>query len=363
VTPRDPAWSADAEYMVWAKLHSDARFNLATSANVPLRELPFRPEDLELTGPGRYGYPPLVEALAAHARVPAENVVAVSGGTSMANHLALAALLEPGDEAIVESPTYTLLPAVVRYLGAAVVALPRRPEDGYAIDASDVRRRLSPRTRVVVLTNLHNPTSVFARDGELAEVRNVAREAGIRVLVDEVYLDAAFEDATPTAFHLGPEVVVTSSLTKVYGLSGLRCGWILADADLARALWRLNDLFGVNAPPVTDRLAVLALARLPAYRERARAILSANRPLLDGFLAARDDLEAVRTRHGTTVFPRLRAGSVDALCGRLRERYATSVVPGRFFGAPAHFRIGIGGDTSMVEEGLGRLAEALDEGK
>jgi aspartate/methionine/tyrosine aminotransferase len=183
------------------------------------------------------------------------------------------------------------------------------------------------------------------------------------VLVDEAYLDAAFEAAPATAFRLGPEVVVTNSLTKVYGLSGLRCGWILADAALARALWRLNDLFGVNAPHVAERLAVLALARLADYRERARAILGRNRPLLARFLASRHDLEAVNTAHGTTAFPRLVNGSVNGLCALLRERYETSVVPGRFFGAPGNFRIGIGGDTAMVEEGLRRLGEALDGAK
>jgi aspartate/methionine/tyrosine aminotransferase len=281
----------------------------------------------------------------------------------MANHLALAALLRPGDEALIETPTYSLMAAVVRYLGATVVDFPRRPENAYALEPEEIRRRLTPRTRVIVLTNLHNPTSVLCRQEALRAVQEVAREARCRVLVDEVYLDAAFEDAPPTSFRLGPEFVVTSSLTKVYGLSGLRCGWILAEAPLAQAIWRLIDLFGVNAPHAADRIALVALAHLDEVRERARRLLAANRPLLEGFLGARDDLEVVRTRHGTTAFPRLRRGTVDDLVQRLRSRYDTSVVPGRFFGAPGHIRIGIGGDTSMVKEGLGRLAQALDETK
>ena len=364
-TPPPPAWAGDAEYMVWAKLHSAARYNLATSGlgNLPLRDLPVRLDDLDLTGPGGYGHPPLVEALAAHSKVDPANVVAISGGTSFANHLALAALLRPGDEALIESPAYSLMAAVVRYLGATVEDFPRRHEDGYALDAAEIRQRLTSRTRVIVLTNLHNPTSVLCREDALRAVQDVAREAKCRVLVDEVYLEAAFEDAPPSSFHLGPEFVVTSSLTKVYGLSGLRCGWILADPDLARALWRLNDLFGVNAPHAAESLALIALADLEDIKERARRVLSANRPLLEGFLGARDDLDVVRTRYGTTSFPRLRRGSVDELCTRLRARYETSVVPGRFFGAPGHIRVGIGGDTSMVKEGLGRLAQALDETK
>ena len=92
--------------------------------------------------------------------------------------------------------------------------------------------------------------------------------------------------------------MVTSSLTKVYGLCGLRCGWILAEPELARALWRLNDLFGVNAPHPVERLAVLALEDLAAIRERARRLLAANRPLLRGFLESREDLEVVRPSLG-----------------------------------------------------------------
>jgi aspartate/methionine/tyrosine aminotransferase len=356
-------WTADAEYMVWAKLQSGARYNLATSgvANLSLGELPTRLEDLELTASGAYGYAPLVEAIAAHVGTAPECVVVPGGGTSFANHLALAGLVGSGDEVLIESPAYSLVAAVARFLGATVTSFPRRAEDGYALDPEAVRSRLSLRTRVIVVTNLHNPTSVQAGEEALRAVGAIAREAGCRVLVDEVYREAVFDNTPRSAFHLGPEFVVTSSLTKVYGLSGLRCGWILAEPELARAFWRLNDLFAAGAPHAVERLAVAALNDLPAIRERARRLLSANRPLLRGFLESRDDLEVVRPPWGTTVFPRLRHGSVEALSDRLRNAYETSIVPGRFFGAEAHFRIGIGGETSMVREGLQRLARALDE--
>ena len=356
-------WAADAEYMVWAKLHSGARFNLATSgiANLPLGDLPAHLADLELTASGAYGYAPLVEAVAAHVGAPTDCVVVAGGGTSFANHLVLAGLVGPGDEVLIEAPAYRLMAAVARYLGATVTEFPRRAEDGFAIDPEAIRSRLTPRTRVIVLTNLHNPTSVQADEGTLRALGEIAREARGKVLVDEVYREAVFDGMPRSAFHLGPEFVVTSSLTKVYGLSGLRCGWILAEPELAHSLWRLNDLFGVNAPHLVERLAVVAFQGLPAIRERARRLLDANRPYLRAFLESREDLDVVRPPAGTTAFPRLRSGSVDLLVDRLRNRYETSVVPGRFFGAPAHFRIGIGGETGMVREGLQRLGRALDD--
>lgn len=355
-------WEAHAAYMEWAKLHSGARFNLATSGlpHLPLRDLRVRLEDLELTSDAGYGYPPLLEAIARHTGAEPENVV-LAAGTAMANHLALAGLVEAGDEVLIEDPAYPMMAAVAAYRGAQVRGFPRRIEDGFRIDPDEVRRALSPRTRVIVVTNLHNPSSVLTDRETLSALAALAEEAGAWLLVDEAYLEAVFEQTPATAFHLGARVVVTSSLTKVYGLSGLRCGWVLAPEDLARRLWRLNDIFGATAPHVPERISVLAFGQLPALRARARQRLAANRPLLEAFLRSHDDLAWVPTRWGTTAFPRLRGGRADEVCARLREVYQTSVVPGRLFGAADSIRIGLGGETAGLREGLSRLGQALDD--
>jgi hypothetical protein len=349
-------------YIEWAKLASDAPFNLARSdvAPYPLALLPLAPGDLELTGDDSYGWAPLQERLAAKAGVAPDCVVAAIGA-SMANHLAMAAVLEPGDEVLIEEPTYEALTDVARYLGAVVHRFPRRFMDGFRLDPDAVARALTPRTRLVVTTDLHNPSGARAEGAALSEVVAEAERRGSLVLVDEVYLEACFDTATPSAFHLGDNVLATSSLTKAYGLSGLRCGWILAPPALAQRMWRLNDLFGVTPAHPAERLSVVALDHLPEIAARARALVARNRALLDAFLDARGDLEAVRPHAGTIAFPRLAKGSVEALVRLLRERYATSVVPGRFFGAADHFRLGFGGETAMVEEGLARLGRALDE--
>src|SRR5207248_1306843 len=163
--------------------------------------------------------------------------------------------------------------------------------------------------------------------------------AGARVLVDEVYLELPWIEGDRSgpgprsAFHLGPTFVVTSSLTKGYGLGGIRCGWILAEPALAGRMWSLLDLTVGAVPHVTERLGLVALRELPRLADRARVLLAANRTLLDRFLDRRDDLDAVRPPSGTVVFPRWAEGDVAPLCDRLRERYDTTVVPGRFFGA------------------------------
>ncbi|HEY6393663.1 MAG TPA: aminotransferase class I/II-fold pyridoxal phosphate-dependent enzyme [Bryobacteraceae bacterium] len=350
-------------YMQWAKKRSSSRFNLATSglASYSLSQLPVKIEDLDpLSRGGDYGYPPLQQALAAHCGVSVENVVAATGA-SMANQLAMAAILEPGDEVLVEHPTYELLLAALGYLQADIRRFARRPETGFALDPSEIERAITSRTRLIVLTNLHNPSSVLTEETALREIGGIARRANARVLVDEVYLEAAFDLAPKSAFHLGPEFVITNSLTKVYGLSGLRCGWILADAELARRIWLLDDLFGVNAAHPAERLSVIAFQNFDRIRARARALLDTNRPILNQFLATRNDLEVQPIRFGTTVFPRLLSGPVDDFCELLRGKYDGTVVPGSFFEMPEHFRIGIGGETKHLVESLERLGAALDE--
>jgi hypothetical protein len=349
--------------MEWAKTHSHARFNLATSglASVPLAEFPVRLEDLEVTGPAGYGFEALQQRLAKHTGAPVECVVAAHG-TSMANYLALAACIEPGDEILVEQPTYELLLAAARFLGARMKRFSRRFDDSFRVDPSEIERNITPATRLIVLTNLHNPSSVLVEDTTLRQIGEMAGRVGARVLVDEVYLDAAFSLAPRSAFHLEPErFVVTSSLTKVYGLSGLRCGWILAEPELARRIWGINDLMNASAVHAAERMSVIALDHLDLFRNRARKLLDGNRRLLNRFLDSRKDLQAVRPEFGTIVFPRLSGGRVDDFSKFLRERFESTVVPGRFFELPEHFRLGIGGDTPTLEAGLERLSAALDQ--
>ena len=353
-----------SEYMEWAKTRSAARFNLASSgvAAFPLAELPARIEDLEISGDSAYGYPPLQERLARKAGVDPDRIVHATG-TSMANFLVLAAAADAGDEVLIEEPAYSLLVDAARWLRLDVRRFARRAEEGFRVDPRQVERALSPRTRLVVLTNLHNPSSAFTSPEDLRAVGEAARSVGALVLVDEVYLESLAVLGRPSgsASHLGPGVVVTSSLTKAYGLSGLRCGWAVADPDLARRMWRLNDLFGVIPAHPAERLSIVALDHLDLIAARARAILEANTDGANAFLATRPDLACPPVDGGIIAFPRLLRGDVESLCRRLRERHETTVVPGRFFGAPSHFRLALGCSRETFEEGLERLARALDE--
>ena len=349
-----------SDYMQWSKTQSRAQFNLATSgvAPFPFRELPIDLKELEINGDDSYGYAPLQQAIAAHHGVDPDCVVE-SAGTSMANHLAMAAIIELGDEVLIEHPVYGPILDIAHYLEANVKRFRRPEENGWAIDPAEIRRCVTPKTRMIVITNLHNPTSVLTPDSVLREIGDIAQSVGALVLVDEVYLDAVYEDTPRTSFHLGPEFVVTSSLTKVYGLSGLRCGWILAQPDLARKMHRLNDLYSATPVHPGELLSVAAFQHLDLLRERARRIVEADRKLLRAFLEEQSNLSSVSTEWGTTSFPRLVNGNTDAFLRRLQVEFDTSAVPGRFFEMPDHFRIGMGVSTEMFAEGLNRINRAL----
>lgn len=359
ISSRSTAYSP---YMEWAKLHSMAPHNLATSGmiNLPLADLGVTIEQLEINGPSIYSYQPLLQAIAKRYRVP-ENCVASAIGTSLANYLALAATTEPGDEILVEQPTYELIITTARYLGLTIRRFPRRPENNFAIDPNDVKQNLSSHTRAIVICNLHNPTGALTADSTLRELGMLAASVNAYVIVDEVYREMLFEPEPQSSFLLDPErFIVTNSLTKAYGLSGLRCGWVLAAPNLVRRIFRINDLHGATFAHPAELLSVIAFEKLAQISARMKSLLDTNRTLLLEFLRSRDELEYFWPEYGTIAFPRLKTGNVEPLWRMLREEFEVSVVPGRFFESPDRFRMGVGTPTQSVMDALQQFSRGLD---
>jgi aspartate/methionine/tyrosine aminotransferase len=352
-----------SDYMHFAKTRTAARYNLASSgvADCTIEDLALEPCALALHGANAYGYPPLIDRIAGRFGVDPACVVAPGGGTSFANHLALANILSPGDEVLIEAPTYSLITDTLHYLRADIRTFARRPDERWQIDPGIVKSALTPRTRLIILTNLHNPSGAFTDAATMAEVAGAASRIGARVLIDEVYRELMFANGeASTSFHPDGNIVVTGSLTKAYGLSGLRCGWCLAPPALAERMRRLNDLFGVLPAHPAECMAVAAFDRLDYFRARATDLIDANRNAYAEILGAHPALEQSACPQGTTMFPRLRHGDGDALYDLLLRRFETSLVPGRFFGSQEHVRIGLAGDPKPTREGLCRVAEALN---
>jgi aspartate/methionine/tyrosine aminotransferase len=348
-------------YIAWAKDHAAARYNLANSGllGCDFNDLAIALDDIALNGPNGEGFGPLKELIASTYGTTADHVVTAQG-TSMANFLAMATVIERGDEVLIEQPAYEPMLSAAAYLGAEVKRFHRKHANGYQIDVDELKGLLTPRTRLVVLTSPHNPSGVVVEPAILEQIAEATAAVEAFVLLDEVYRDILFEDAPPSAMHLGPHFIATSSLTKSYGLSGLRCGWILCQPELAEKMRRMNDLFGVVGSMPSDGLAAAAFRQLETLRTRARSLIEPNTALVHQFLKDHEDhLECVVPPRSMVVFPRLKSGADSQSLHDLLRQSETSIVPGRFFEEPNHFRLGFAVRTEDVEIGLTNLSNAL----
>lgn len=349
-----------APYLEWAKTRPVPDFDLAGSNILActLDDLPTAADALSLNGVNDNGYLPLLDAIGARYGVDSERVT-TAGGTSGANFLVFAALLEPGDDVLVERPGYDPLLGAARLFGARTIRFDRPFEAGFALDPDRVRRAMTPRTKLIVITTPHNPTGVAADPAAVDEIGRIAAGTGAHVLVDDVYRDVT-GDSSPPAAARDDVFITTSSLTKSYGLASLRAGWVIASPALSYRIRRARDVVDGTGSIVAERLAVLAFQHLDALYLRARAILARNKALADAFLASRPELEWAPPT-GTIVFPRIKgvANATPFVEALMRDR-STALGPGHFFDAPAHFRLGYGGDTDKVRGGLAHVAAALD---
>jgi len=353
----------DSEYLEWARSHGSIKYSLALSGVPPVDVNLLSPsvDDFTMEADNEYGWPPLLERIAHRYGVDTTNVV-LAHGTSMANHLACAALVEAGDHVLIERPVYDPLIAVPRYLGCEIGFFERREEDGYAIDIARVEAAITPKTRLLVLSNLHNPTGAILNRSDLQALADLSDRRDFNVLVDEVYLEWIYgtgkDVEVRSATNVSSRFVTTRSLTKVFGLAALRAGWILADAGLATRIRRLNGLFASSMSHPAERLAARTLEHAKTLLERQRKRVARNRSMIEKFIESQPRLSWVPPAAGTVGFVRLEGGNVDELVERLLAKDSL-VTPGRFFGVDDHFRIGFGMEADHLDEGLKRLGAVL----
>ena len=355
------AWPA-APYLAWARTRPAPRYDLAASDLLPVT-----PDEWPAMADSTPDGPPhqaaldaaLGAAIAAHHGVSADHVV-TAVGSSGANFLALASLIRPGDAVLVEDPGYAPIATAARLFGAEVIAVPREAARGYAVEPEAIAAAITARTRLVVLSRPHNPSGAVIDRPTLEAIADVAERARIHVLVDEVYLDTLGDESPSPAAMVSERFVSTSSLTKAYGLTGLRCGWALASPAVAARMRAARAVVAPALPP-SQRLALRAFADLGLLADRARRIIESNRLSVQRALAGRDDVAWVRPAGGTVAFPRLaRVADVDGFVDRLLAEHHTAVVPGRFFGHPQHVRIAFGMGGAELAGGLDAIAAALD---
>lgn len=308
------------------------------------------------------GNPHVVAHLKRRYGVAADQVLCTTGATAALSML-YRALLRPGQRIAVETPGFDLFGGIAALHGIAADTF-QRPAPDFALDLDRLAAAIRPATRMVVVSNLHNPSSAVIPHDQLVALARLADEHDLLVVVDEVYGDYADAATRPcAAASLSPRFVTISSLTKIFGLSSLRCGWIVGDAAVIARVRALADRFEFGVSNLSHAAAALVLDDAAAFTARTHAVLDAARPVAAAAFAdwhAQGLIEGTLPRFGCVVFPRL-IGVEDtaAFAEWLGERSGVVVAPGEFFGAPGHIRIGFAQPPALLAAGLDALGEGL----
>ncbi|HKX56686.1 MAG TPA: pyridoxal phosphate-dependent aminotransferase, partial [Xanthomonadales bacterium] len=272
---------------------------------------------------------------------------------------------KPGDHVLVETPGFDLFEDIAHALNAHVDCFDRKGER-FEIDPDEIERRIQQNTRLVVLTNLHNPSGMLTNDEVLLQVARMAERHDIKVIVDEVYGDYVGPKARPhSAAQLSPHLISVSSLTKIYGLSTLRCGWIVATPEVLAPVRALNDQFEFGVSKLAHAVAALVMENSTAFDAYWHSVMDVARPIMQKYFAtwkAAGLVSGELPEYGCIAFPRL-AGIDDtqSFSNWLADRYGVIVVPGELFRAPGHVRIGFALPQQELEQALAHFTEGLKE--
>lgn len=296
-----------------------------------------------------------------HAGMNADNVV-VTTGTSEANYLAITTLVSPGDEVVIVMPNYMQLHGLATGLGARVREVWLREELGWTIDLDALAAAVNAKTRVICVCTPNNPTGQTLSRSEIERVVEIADRHGAWIVADEVYRGAELSSEECASFSgRGARVIVTGGLSKVYGLPGLRVGWLVAPVDAARRALELKDYTTIAPATLSEVLAEVALERRAKLLERARFLVNERWPAIEDWAAAHArDLHWTPPQAGAICFFSYRF-PVDsmALVDRLIREYSTMVVPGVQFRAERHLRIGFGMEPRILHAGLAAIDRLL----
>lgn len=292
--------------------------------------------------------------------------VQVTNGGSEANFVVTWRLVEPGDEVVALVPAYLQIAGLVRAFGAVVREWPmRRGADGrWRPDLDELDALVTPRTRAIVINTPNNPTGARLAAADLDRVAAAADRVGAWIVSDEIYRGAELDGVeSPSMWGRSDRVIVTSGLSKAFGLPGLRVGWAVAPPEVAASLWAYHDYTSIAPGALSDRLATFALS--PAVRSRLLArtqvILRENVPAVERWLRdAGLPFDWASPDAGAFVFARYDLPiNSTALVTRLRDEESVLIVPGDQFGLDGYLRLGVGEHVDYVLEGLTRLRALL----
>jgi aspartate/methionine/tyrosine aminotransferase len=351
--------------------YDQVRYNLAESsmADRTLGELNVALDDLLLCYGDHLGRPDLRELIAADGdgALTADDVL-VSVGAAGALFTAASALLAPGDRLVVAHPNYASNLETPRAIGCEIVTLPLRLEDDFRLDLDRLTEAVTPSTKLVSLTTPHNPTGAVLSPADLARAIELVEAAGAWLLLDETYRELVDAPRPPAAI-LSDRVISVSSLSKTYGVPGIRVGWLISrNAALLETLLAAKEQIALAHSVVDEAIALAILQRRDELLPGIRAHADRARETVSAWISTEPLLEWVAPSGGVVCFPRIRADAgVDParFYQVLNEHYATWVGPGHWFEQdPRHFRLGFGyPGAEDLPVALGNVSAALQDAK
>jgi aspartate/methionine/tyrosine aminotransferase len=293
--------------------------------------------------------------------------VQVTNGGSEANYVVTWRLVEPGDEVVLMVPNYMQTWGLSRAFGGSVREWRLRPDASgtrWIADTDDLRRLVTAKTRLIIICTPNNPTGVRIEDAELSDICRIAGEHGAWVLSDEIYRGAERDGReSPSVWGRYERAIVTSGLSKAYGLPGLRIGWIIGSPDFTASTWSYHDYTTIAPGALSDRLARAALA--PERRQRllgrTRRIVRDNFPMLEEWLKSQPGAFSwIPPDAGAICYARYNydINSLE-LAERLRLEKSVLIVPGDHFGMDRYIRFGFGERPDYLRSGLDRVAALL----
>lgn len=312
------------------------------------------------------GTPELRETVSAmYPGTTADNILMTSGSAE-ANFLLMWSLIEPGDEVLLMLPNYMQMWGLMRGFGARVKPFFLREDLDWNPDPRELESLVTADTKLIAVTNPNNPTGAQLSAESMEILQDLAERAGAWLISDEVYRGAELDgQLTPSFWGTFPRVIVTSGLSKAYGLPGLRVGWVVAPADLIQQIWPFHDYTTICISAVSDRLARIALIPDTQAKifERTRQIVRTNFALLQGWM---DEQEGVFRCHppkaGAIAFARYNLPiNSTALIDRIREEKSVLLVPGDHFAMDHHIRFGFGERGERLRQALSRVGEVLKQ--
>ncbi len=347
------------------------KYNLSESSvrDRSLSELGVRLDDMVLFYGEHVGHPGLVELIAkagsgpAGAAEPAD--VLVTAGAAGALFIIATTLLEKGDHLVVVRPNYATNIFTPRAIEADIGYLDLSFEEGFAVDVDKLLALMTPKTKYVSITLPHNPTGQMMSEADLRRLVEAVDQAGCRLLVDETYREMTFGEVLPCAATLSDRAISVSSLSKTYGIPGIRIGWLVCkDRKLMETLLGAKEQIGICGSVIDEEVAYQALRQrdvwLPEIHGRIRSAFS----LVKDWIAHEDLMEWVEPKGGVVSFPRIKpeAGvETDEFYRVLTDEFGTYVGPGHWFEQPRnYFRLGFGWPSSdELRGGLHGISQAL----